>query len=156
MRTIRIAVTAVAMLATVAATAHAQAAGRGGRGGGGGGGGGGVVSGGQAGGGGTFSSVVVISANRPLAALFLGTSAARDTAAMTTAATIHAKYAADIQLGRVTRAGPPADSLVAKARVATTKRNEELRTILKSDGDRKKFDENVAASLAPRGGGPGE
>jgi hypothetical protein len=148
MKTIKLAMVAVALLAAVSATSFAQGRGRGGGGGGtaAGGGGGGARG---AGGGNVVGGFVV---PRTVTGLFVGTSAASDSIVIAQAMKVDAKYAADIRAGRVTRAGPPADSLVEKARVATGKRNEELRALLKSDDDKKKFDENLVAMTAGRGG----
>jgi hypothetical protein len=41
---------------------------------------------------------------------------------------------------------------VEKARIATARRNDELKALLRNDDDRKKFDENIVSLTAGRGG----
>ena len=142
-----------AILALVGSTTIAAAQG-GARGGG-----GGVITtigidgGGRGGRGGSGGMVVSGAPVSPtLLGLFTGTSVARDTLVLAQAVKVDAKYAAEIRAGRATRAGPPADSLVEKAKVATAKRAEELRALLKSDDDKQKFDENMKAMTTGRGG----
>jgi hypothetical protein len=146
MKTLKLAALSLALVAAVSTTSFAQVAGRGGRGGG------GAAMGGAAPLGPISQAAAAVSAPRNLATLFVGTAAINDSATLAKAVAINAKYQPTMQLGRVTRAGPPADSLAAKARVATADRNKELKDLLKSDEDKKKFDENVVAQTAGRGG----
>jgi hypothetical protein len=150
MKTIKLALVSLALVAAVSATATAQVVARGG---GGGGTGGALGAGGRGGGGGMGTRMVGgVAVPATVYGLYVGTSVVQDEAVITAAVKIDAKYAAEIRAGRATRAGMPADSLVAKARVASAKRAEELRALLKSDDDRTKFDENLVAMTTGRGG----
>ncbi len=135
MKTIKLALVAVALLVVASSVSFAQG------GGGGGGGGGGRAGGGGRGG-----------ARGGVGALLMGVADSATVAAKATE--INTKYMADIAAGRPARGGAaPADSLVKKAADATTARNKEIRALLTKPADQAAFDKNVAASMAPRGGG---
>jgi hypothetical protein len=131
MKTIKLALVAVAMLVAVSAESFAQ--------GGGGGGGGGR---GQGRGGG-----------RGVAALLNGVS---DSAAVTEKATAIFTAAQTAMMearAGVARGTPPDSATMAKTTAITTKRNDDIKALLTKDADKKKFDENVAAQAAGRRGG---